>query len=365
MAERNIGAAFTVKGINKVLSAFAKISTKVGTLANDFKRLTIISAFMIAGIIKATLKFANMGINIENAERAFDALIKKHQLETDTLKQLSKAAEGTIRDLDLMTKSNVILQSITGVTTSDLVRLVQASKKLGEAIGVDATLALEKFAQSISSGRSQVLKYIGFNINLIRVQDEYAKSLGVNIRQLTQVQKQTALYLEILRQTDEKLELFKDISNEAGDAMRRMVTQFKNLRDRMAVLLIQSPAFAKSVERIVKVFNEWQTWIEKNPQKLEAFFRDLLTSLTGIVKAALEFIPSMLNFFKFLVENAPILIRIFLIIKGALAGAAIGSAFGPLGGIIGLGAGALGGGFLGQKVVGGFQSQVDNTRVWG
>jgi len=97
-----------------------------------------------------------------DAAEQFDKLTKSAgQLSDEFINKLSKAADDTITNLDLMQAANKAL--IAGLDPETFDEVVKAAKNYADANGIDAKSAIDKFTLAISKG----------NVNLLQSLDLY------------------------------------------------------------------------------------------------------------------------------------------------------------------------------------------------
>ena len=130
------------KGANKSKKQLKGVEGAMGGLAK--KALAAgASFFAVRGIINGMQESVKLAGKMKSVEQAFDKMGKKAGLSGNSLNKLRKAVDGTVSDLDLMTKANNAMA--LGLVQSDeqMADLFDTAQRLGKALGQETEAALD------------------------------------------------------------------------------------------------------------------------------------------------------------------------------------------------------------------------------
>lgn len=210
-------------------------SSKVEDLAKEFATLGGVMAAVETA--KGVLDFTRQGASVLGVANSFEGLTKNAGLSADMyLGKLKTATNGYVDDMQLMTISNKVLLNGSTDLANKLPRLLEIAGASARATGGDYKQLSADMIEGITKAEPEILDNLGFAINLTKVYDEYAASVGKTAAALTQQEKQTALLNEVLRQGDGYIAKIGTTGDAAGASMERLVTRFTNLKNEIAGL---------------------------------------------------------------------------------------------------------------------------------
>jgi hypothetical protein len=220
-----------------VIGAFTFIANRVAAV---FSRM--------AQGIRQTLE---RGGAVQIARQSFGELSISSGLDPiRTLEALRRAARSTASDLDLMASANLALQSGLPATSEQLGQLAEGARRLGRALGRDASESFERLIASIAKGERRLLDELGIVINFNEEYEKYARNvLGVT-RELTENEKVAARLAAVLDGLGSRTARLGEDTLTAGDRMQQFAVFVENARNAMAEAIVESPKLAELFERI-------------------------------------------------------------------------------------------------------------------
>jgi len=118
----------------------------------------------------------------------------------------------------------------------------------------DVTEAVNDMTGAIASGRTMALKRMGIIIDTQVIEEEYAKTIGKTVAQLTEQEKRVALTNEVLRQSEEQIKKLPQPTVDAADQMDQLSVSMTELK--IAIGEAAAPAISQLVGHIQSLV-EW------------------------------------------------------------------------------------------------------------
>jgi len=172
------------------------------------------------------------GADFAEQQGILNNLGRKYNETADSIvASMQRASDGLIARADLM---QVALAGIAkGLNPEQLTNLADAAKILGDAVGKDATTALQDLTTALETGRTKGLKnYLGTAIDLEKVfGDLYSK--------LTEAEKAQALYSITMIEATKLQSAQTGAVSETADEIERLEADFKNVKLTMATFFME------------------------------------------------------------------------------------------------------------------------------
>lgn len=226
----------------------------------------------------------------------------------ELLAAMNEATLGMAKDADLiqssMTAMMLINQRALGDVTETIPKLAQIATAAARALGEDVGYMFDSIARGIGRASPMILDNIGLTIRLSEVYGSYAAQLGKTAKQLTIVEKQTALTNAVLSQYDDyvnrlgistgglatKTKQFQksieDLKDTVGQAFMPVVQAFTQVKADLAAVITQKviPAFRMLGRVLSEVFgtkNPFWRWIEgdvvqQTTNRIQALYANLM-----------------------------------------------------------------------------------------
>jgi hypothetical protein len=125
----------------------------------------------------------------------------------------------------------------SGLSADQLTRLGTAAKDASAILGRDVTDAFNRLVRGVTKAEPELLDELGIILRLDTANRNYAESLGIAVKDLTQFQKSQAVANEVLNQSEAKYSAILAITG--GSA----VNQFNKLAKSMDDLVMRLQAF--------------------------------------------------------------------------------------------------------------------------
>lgn len=177
------------------------LSMAAGMMIRDFCR-------SMASTITESVK---LSAQLDTLRNSFYALSKATGGYVPSLQELRKATKGMVSDTNLLKAANQAM--MLGLPTEELDQLMINAIKLGNAMGIDATRAVESLSIGIGRQSRLVLDNLGVVFNAADAYEWYADKLGVASEEMDESTKKTAWMEYAIKKVNERaIELGDNIS---------------------------------------------------------------------------------------------------------------------------------------------------------
>jgi phage-related protein len=185
---------------------------------------------MVKGATAAYGEALQLGGQIDTLKASFERLVATSGDTTLTLEKLREATRGTVSDVDLLRAANMALLLGLGETGADLSELFEAAMKLGHAMGIDTTKAVESLTIGLGRQSKLVLDNLGITFQASEAYEWFAQQIGVSADQLTENEKKLAWQKFAIMKIIEKAEELGDVTSDAQIANESFAASIENLK---------------------------------------------------------------------------------------------------------------------------------------
>lgn len=237
----------------RVFRSFRARITSVVNVAKTVARSMVAMGAAIGGVIFGLQRLGKRGAEVIGVQRTF---IKLTNDQAGALEGLREAAAGTISDMELMTSHNQALALGAAKTTEEFGSMIRSARLLGRAQGIDAAQALEKFTVGLARQSRLRLDDLGIQITQAEANERYAASLGRTADSLDEAERSEAFRVVALQKAEELVGRLTAGGLEGAAAADRMAAAWKNLRDRLATVVAESPLIAEWFDQITSLVGD-------------------------------------------------------------------------------------------------------------
>ena len=190
----------------------------------------LLYSFAIGLANKAIVSFVEKSAKIEGLERSFRSLTRGIGGSEKSLGKLRKAVNNTVNDTDLMTQANNAM--LLGVVKSDdeMAQLFDTAQRLGKAVGVDATDAVNSLVTGMGRQSKLMLDNLGITLDTSDAYEKYAEKIGVSVSALSDQEKKIAFNEEVLRISKDMVESLGDEHISTSEKLAQMEVATHNLQ---------------------------------------------------------------------------------------------------------------------------------------
>jgi polyhydroxyalkanoate synthesis regulator phasin len=186
------------------LVSFSKTSTAVGTaIGNYFGNIASNATMKMVSEIEGMVA---TGAKLSIVRDAFKGLASAAKQSADgMLAEMRRGTQGMVSDYDLMLAANKAMLLGLPVTAESMGTLSTVALRMGQAMGLGPTQALNDLTTALGRQSSMILDNLGISLKVGEANDRYAKSIGKSSDALTDQEKKLAFYTEALRLAEVKL----------------------------------------------------------------------------------------------------------------------------------------------------------------
>ena len=237
---------FFVRARDQASATLKKVEGSLkGLLGTQRLFPAFLGAVGLGGIASAFDRIVERGQQVSGVQNAFR---RSTEGNVEAIGQLRSAAQGLIRDYDLMVGFNRSIALGSARNTEEYADLIRAGIQLGRTQGVDALSAVESLTLGLGRQSAAILDNVGLTVRAEDAYKRHAQSLGVNVSQLDATQRRTAFLNAAFEQIESRLSDQEDSVAVTADAWQRMETSIGNAVDQWQRFVAESPAIAKAVD---------------------------------------------------------------------------------------------------------------------
>ena len=205
---------------------------------------------VIAGLGYTANKLIQVGEQATLLDRGFQTLNKRiGQDSVQMLEGMRRATLGLVSDMELMRLTNNAIILGLPITSKRMETLSAGAIKLGRAMGVDATRAMESLITGIGRQSRLMLDNIGLLVSTEQAYRDYARSLGKTSSQLTDTERKMAFFIAAEQQVVDKT---KDLQEEAvtlGQIWNSTWTGMVNVAQKSAKEINEIPSRLEAIAK--------------------------------------------------------------------------------------------------------------------
>lgn len=237
------------------------------TLIEGLKKNWIaVSAAIVAAwaLVSKAVAYAEEGARAKQVAESFEMITRAQAVNGEALISGMKKVSGVFVDeTDIMIKAQRALME--GFSPEQIIKMTEASRIAARLMGTNVEEAFEKITEALITMRTRGLK-AAFPMDEAKVFDQYARSLGTVANYLTEAGKQQAIYNEIARQSEERLQVMGgQLLPTEAEKLQQMASAWKEVKEALGTTFID--VFSK----IVEVFGEIIYRVDAAIEKIRAF----------------------------------------------------------------------------------------------
>lgn len=355
---------------DQLSSALTVITSRVKQFAenfdNTFGKLAVVAgvaATAIAGTTASVIALGNRGSDINDLTSTLERFTGGAEQADAVMKSLRSGTMGTVSNFDLMKSSTKLLAAEVKLSAKNFETMSQAAFVLqNQGLGPTKDM-LDMVSNALLRGQTRMLEMKIGKIDLSHAEVDYAKTLGISEKSLTDVQQLEAKRIGILAALETRVQAAGKQQRDFGEQMEYAVIQIKNWGDALSARVASSTAVTGAVDAIgaalkrtfggtSQTLMDWVVkWIDRfanavahyGPLVIEAVgkIRDKIIETYDAVKAAWDAVP---DWFKNIAKQA----TLASVAVGGV-GVVTSALIGPL--IAGLGSLATMWGVFGDRVI--------------
>ncbi len=232
-----------IQAVDKASGALKSVGSSVGGLKSKLSGLTEVGKIAVGMLVRDLAQGAatafgeavELGGQIDTLRRSFESMRRSLGATDLSLEGLREATRGTVSDVDLLTAANQAMA--LGLPTDNLEEMFGAAMKLGAAMGIDATKAVESLSTGIGRQSKLILDNLGITFKAEDAYAAYAAQLGVSTNQLTENQKKLAWQEFAMKMVKERADALGDTISEGQLKNMQWSASMENLKTNIGGML--------------------------------------------------------------------------------------------------------------------------------
>ena len=256
----------------KTASSFEKLSEKMQIWSNQneysLSRMNSIWKEVFSKMTQYVSDFTDKASNTKEAGDAMDRLAKNLNLNSkDILSGLQNASKWTEANYDLILAANKAMSLGVAKNTNDFTTLMEIARTKAKNMGITTTQAYNDIVTGLGRWSAMILDNLGIVVNSTEANEEYAKSIGKTVSQLTDAEKKQALINKVVADGRKEMQAMGDIELTTAEKKAKLTAQIENMKDRIGSALI--PIVQKLMDYITPIIEKITRRVEENPRLAE------------------------------------------------------------------------------------------------
>ena len=280
---------------------FDAVSKKSQSLSDSLKNVKKYSWIATTALVWLWTVMVNQATDMEPVKNAFENLTKTVWESSDTmLKSLKIASKWAVSEYNLMLSANRALKLWVTKNTEDMTDLMKIARLYGQQMGQDVTQSFNDIVTWLGRWSPMILDNLWIIIDSEKAYEDYATSIWKAKSELTKQEKTQALVNATLVEWRKALEEFW----EPAQTMAERFAQLKNtLADTWArIWEALLPVIQKLLETIQPIINKVADRIEANPELASKILlvTTAITWLIFVISSLSSIIPAIISWISFL-----------------------------------------------------------------
>ena len=275
-----------IKGVDELSGLLKKSEKDLTKFSQSAKR---VGAVMFATGTAATLALTKLSISAGKniaIGKAFNNMFGKGSVRA--LKDLRSATKGTVSEIDLMKQANQAL--LLGIDQDALPKMFRGAMAAAQATGRPVSDAIQDITTGIGRQSKLILDNLGIIVDVKKANEDYAKTLGKQAKELTEVEKKAAFTAATMKALDENMKKVGDTGDNASLAFQRLKAALKDAAGGLgAALSTDVGNLTDRITELVLQFNNLDDATKKYISK-----GALITSVTTAIAGAFLFLGAQL-----------------------------------------------------------------------
>lgn len=307
-------AGVSVDNIRDKLSKFVKDSVpfgeQIGGFVDELVAIPLPALAAVAAIVAlgaAFLALGNRGAPLQELGIAFDHITASVGLNSQQLlKDLRAASEGTVADFDLIKTANQALLGVSGSFGSKLGQalpeFLKIAKTEADATGRSVNELFNNIVEGVKKGTPKLIESTGLVIEQKAAYQDYAKTLGITVGQLSDTDKSMALLNATLKEGSKAIDALSGSAESNADKLARQQVTITNIFDGLAIAV--QPAFGVVLDATQKVLDIFQQLAQAvGPifggivSIIANVFSTIIDIVTAVVQPIVDIISSIAPYF--------------------------------------------------------------------
>ncbi len=290
------------KGLDRLEGVTQK---KAMTLGSIFK-----GAFSFAigiGVIQgfrslggAITDFVNTAARTEVLDVAMMAVARSTRHTTTEIREQEEA----LRDLGIAkqeAKQMLTRFMQAQIDVADVTKLARVAQDAAVIAGYNSSEAAQQMTEAIAKQRPELLTAFGFTRNLNDIYNDYAKTVGKTVKQLSEIEKKQAMVNYILKEGEKIAGTYEASMGAVGKIIGSLKRYWDDLKDAIAMPLAL-PAISVFVEALTNGLKNAIRWAEENKVRLQIWGHTVASVFRTIVGWVSRFVGLYIKYWTTIIK---------------------------------------------------------------
>jgi phage-related protein len=291
------------------------------------------AATAVVALGAAFIELGNRGAPLQELGIAFDKLTASIGLtSTALLKDLRAASEGTIADFDLIKTASTALLGVSGEFGKSfgkaLPEFLKIAKVEADATGRSVNELFNNLVEGVKKGTPKLIENTGLVIDQKAAYQDYAKTLGITVAQLSDADRSQALLNATLAAGQVAIDSLSGSLESNADKLDRQQATLTNIADTFAIAV--QPAFGTVLDGVQSILNIFQ----QLATALAPIFGGIVSAVANVFSTVINIVTSIAQpFVDAFSSIAPYIALVFQTVANIIGG--VGKIIGDIvGGIV-------------------------------
>jgi hypothetical protein len=179
---------------------------------------------------------------VAQVERGFASLnVKKGLSPVETLAELRDATHGTVDAMELMRRSNLLLNSDLPLTSKNIGELARLTRRLAESQGKDAAEGFDRAARGIAKLEPELLDELGLTVRVEDATRKWANANHRSVESLTSAERQLAFYNAVVADARIKVAALGEEQVNAATRVQQVSAFWTDLKNATVLAIAETP----------------------------------------------------------------------------------------------------------------------------
>ncbi len=215
----------------------------------------------------AITDFVNTAARTEVLDVAMMAVARSTRHTTAEIREQEEA----LRDLGIAkqeAKQMLTRFMQAQIDVADVTKLARVAQDAAVIAGYNSSEAAQQMTEAIAKQRPELLTAFGFTRNLNDIYNDYAKTVGKTVKQLSEIEKKQAMVNYILKEGEKIAGTYEASMGAVGKIIGSLKRYWDDLKDAIAMPLAL-PAISVIVDGITNALKNAIGWAEANTMTLQ------------------------------------------------------------------------------------------------
>jgi len=257
MAAR-IPVQVVISAVDNASKTFKQIGKNVAQQSVDWTKLSLAVSGATVAMGAAITKFARDASKTEAVRSAFKVMTRGVVDDSDEfIRAVKRASAGTLSQYDILINANRALsligkQAFGKDFTGTFVKAMGYVRKASRATGFDIKYLTDSFVLGLGRQSKLILDNLGITTNLTKAYEDFAKTIGKEAKDLTDLEKKTAGLNYVMGLLEEKYGGITTNGQTLDEQMQALGATWKDVRDEIGRQFI--PVLSKLMKDFILPF---------------------------------------------------------------------------------------------------------------